>query len=157
MSLTEAMPALGKVPSGLFVLTLRQGSGEAGLLASWVQQCSFEPPQVSVALKRGREVGAWLGDGAAFVLNVLDDAQTDMIAHFGRGFALDQPAFEDVEVQRPEGGAPILAEALAYLECRVVDRYEAGDHDLVVAWVVGGQVLNEGQPMIHVRKSGLHY
>jgi flavin reductase (DIM6/NTAB) family NADH-FMN oxidoreductase RutF len=150
--------ALGRVPSGLFVLTVRHGDAETGVLASWVQQCSFEPPQLSMAIKRGREVVAWLTDGAAFVLNVLDDTQTDMIAHFGRGFALNEPAFTDLAVERPAGAsAPVLSEALAYLDCRVAGRCQAGDHDLFLGRVVGGRVLNPGQPMVHVRKSGMHY
>ena len=150
--------ALGRIPSGLFVLTVRHGDAETGVLTSWVQQCSFAPPQLSIALKRGREVGAWLTDGAAFLLNVLDDTQTDMIAHFGRGFALNEPAFTDLAVERPDpDGAPVLSEALAYLDCRVAGRCAAGDHDLIVATVVGGKVLNPGQPMVHVRKSGMHY
>jgi flavin reductase (DIM6/NTAB) family NADH-FMN oxidoreductase RutF len=127
------------------------------MLASWVQQCSFEPPRLSVALSRGREVSAWLTEGAAFTLNILDDTQTDMIVHFGRGFALGQPAFEGLEIERcPEGG-PVLSEALAYLECRVVARHPAGDHDLLIGEVLRGRLLGEGQPMVHVRKSGAHY
>jgi flavin reductase (DIM6/NTAB) family NADH-FMN oxidoreductase RutF len=51
----------------------------------------------------------------------------------------------------------VLADALAYLECRVEARHPTGDHDLFIARVVGGRVLGEGRPMVHVRKSGLHY
>lgn len=151
------LAALGRVPSGLFVLTARSGGDETGVLTSWVQQCSFEPPQLTVALKQGRDVSAWLTPDAAFVLNVLDDTQTDMIAHFGRGFDPGQPAFTGLEVARSPGGLPVLSEALAYLECRVAGRCTAGDHDLVIGRVVGGRMLNEGQPMVHVRKSGTHY
>ena len=151
------LAALGRVPSGLFILTVRHGDAETGMLASWVQQCSFEPPQVSVALKRDRDVWAWLGEGAAFTLNILDDSQTDMIGHFGRGFALGEPAFTGLEVERPGGAAPVLSEALAYLECRAAARLNAGDHDLLIARVGGGAMLSDGQPMIHVRKNGSHY
>jgi flavin reductase (DIM6/NTAB) family NADH-FMN oxidoreductase RutF len=80
-----------------------------------------------------------------------------MIVHFGRGFPLGAPAFEGLEVERPGGAPPVLADALAYLECRVADRLPAGDHELFIACVVEGRVLGEGQPMVHVRKSGLHY
>ncbi|HJT76773.1 MAG TPA: flavin reductase family protein [Gemmataceae bacterium] len=153
----QYLAALGRVPSGLFVLTARSGGDETGVLTSWVQQCSFEPPQVTVALKQGRDVSAWLTPDAAFVLNVLDDTQTDMIAHFGRGFDPGQPAFTGLEVGRSPEGLPVLSEALAYLECRVTGRCTAGDHDLVIGRVVGGRMLNEGQPMVHIRKSGTHY
>ena len=148
--------ALGRIASGLFVLTGRHEQTETGMLVSWVQQCAFEPPHVSLALKRGRTIGAWLEPGDVFVLNILDETQTDMIVHFGRGFELDEPAFTGLEVIR-SGEAPVLAEALAYLECRVASRVVAGDHDLVIAQVLRGRPLNEGQPMVHVRKSGLHY
>ena len=155
--LSDVALALGRVPSGLFVLTARDGHRETGMLVSWVQQCSFEPPLVSFALKRGRWVAAWLTAGAPLFVNVLDDTQTDMIVHFGRGFALGEPAFEGLEVERGSEGGPVLAEALACLECRVVTRCTAGDHELLIAEVVRGRMLNEGQPMVHVRKSGLHY
>jgi flavin reductase (DIM6/NTAB) family NADH-FMN oxidoreductase RutF len=127
------------------------------MLASWVQQCSFVPPLVSVALQQGREIAAWLTDGAWFTLNILDDTQTDMIAHFGKGFAPGESAFADLSVTRPERGGPVLDEALAYLECRVVSRCSSGDHVLIVAECVGGRLQGEGHPMTHVRKSGFHY
>ena len=153
----QTAAALGRIPSGLFVMTIRHGEAETGMLASWVQQCSFEPLQLSLAVKRGRAVLAWLGQGTTFTLNILDTAQTDMIGHFGRGFSLGEPAFTGLEIDRPDGVAPVLGESLAYLVCRVAGRFEAGDHDLLIADVVHGQVFGEGEPMVHIRKSALHY
>jgi flavin reductase (DIM6/NTAB) family NADH-FMN oxidoreductase RutF len=149
--------ALGRVPSGLFVLTLSRDTIETGMLASWVQQCSFNPPQISLAVQRGREINPLLTQGSLFTLNVLDETQTDMIVHFGRGFTLQEPAFAGLDVQRGQTNGPVLGEALAYLECRVVERFPAGDHDLIVAEAVAGSVLGEGHPMVHIRKSGMHY
>jgi flavin reductase (DIM6/NTAB) family NADH-FMN oxidoreductase RutF len=149
--------AVGRIPSGLFILTVRRGAAETGMLVSWVQQCSFAPPLVSVAIQRGRDVLAWLPDGAPFILNILDASQTDMIVHFGRGFTLDEPAFTGLEVDQSEAGAPVLSEALAYLDCQVAGRCAAGDHELLLGRVLAGRVLGEGQPMVHVRKSGMHY
>src|SRR4051794_7164673 len=138
--------ALGRIPSGLFVVTVRHGAAETGLLISWVQQCSFDPPQVSVCLRRDRPVNAWLTPGAAFTLNVLESGQTDMIVHFGRGFDLDEPAFEGLEVERPGGAPPVLPDVLAYLECRVENRFAAGRHHPVGGRVGGGRRRRAGQP-----------
>jgi flavin reductase (DIM6/NTAB) family NADH-FMN oxidoreductase RutF len=149
--------ALGRIPSGLFILTARKGDSETGMLASWVQQCSFEPPLICLALGRQRPVSEWLTAGAVFALNILDQSQTDMIGHFGRGFSLDQPAFTNLEIDRSPSGLPVLDEALAYLECRVMSRLPTGDHDLLIGQVVSGKLQGEGQPMVHVRKSGAHY
>jgi flavin reductase (DIM6/NTAB) family NADH-FMN oxidoreductase RutF len=149
--------ALGRIPSGLFILTARQGQSETGMLVSWVQQCSFAPPMLSLALQRNRDILTWLPAGASFVVNILDSTETDMIVHFGRGFPLDQPAFEGLDVSRADSGVPVLGDALAFLDCRVEGRCTAGDHELILAQVVGGRLLDEGQPMVHVRKSGMHY
>jgi flavin reductase (DIM6/NTAB) family NADH-FMN oxidoreductase RutF len=149
--------ALGRIPSGLFIVTARHGDAETGMLASWVQQCSFQPPQLTVAVRKGRYVLDWLTDGGEFVVNILDDTQTDMVSHFGRGFAPGEPAFEGLDIDRPAGAPPVLRAALGYLRCRVAGRLDAGDHEVVLAEVVGGQVLGDGQPMVHVRKSGSHY
>jgi flavin reductase (DIM6/NTAB) family NADH-FMN oxidoreductase RutF len=150
-------PALGRIPSGLFILTAQHNGAETGMLASWVQQCSFEPPQVSVALQPGRDIATWLTIGAGFTLNILDDTQTDMIVHFGKGFKSGVLAFTGIEVDRLEHSGPVLREALAFLECRVVARLPAGDHDLIIGRVLRGEMLNDGHPMVHIRKSGAHY
>src|SRR4051794_26956560 len=90
--------ALGRIPSGLFVLTLGHGENETGMLASWVQQCSFDPPQVSVAVNKQRDVLERLLDGAPFVLNVIPEGGKSLVAHFGKGFDPGQPAFVGLEV-----------------------------------------------------------
>lgn len=150
--------ALGRLPSGLVILTARQGDRETGMLASWVQQCSFEPPQVTVAVRSDRPILSWLPVGAAFTLNVLIEDQTSLLIHFGKGFALDEPAFTGLDVERLDGEAPVLSDTLAYLLCRVTARYPAGDHDLILGTVGGGRLLDpEARPYVHIRKNGLRY
>ena len=148
--------ALGRIPSGIFVLTVERDDIATGMLASWVQQCSFDPPQISLAIQPGRDIAGLLSPQSRFTLNILDDTQTDMISHFGRGFALHEPAFQELEVIANDAGT-VLSEALAYLVCQVSGRHPAGDHDLFLARVLEGRMLNEGHPMVHVRKSGFHY
>jgi flavin reductase (DIM6/NTAB) family NADH-FMN oxidoreductase RutF len=157
MSVTPLLAALGRIPSGLFVLTGRRGDAETGMLASWVQQCSFVPPLISVALRRGRVLSDWLEEGVAFTVHILPEGSKELVAHFGKGFNAGEPAFDGVEVERRDGLPPRLAVALAILDCRVIGRYVTGDHDLIVAEVVDGQVLEQARPMVHVRRNGSHY
>jgi len=153
----QLLAALGRIVSGMFVITARRGEAETGMLASWVQQCSFDPPQISLAFKKGREIADWLPEGAAFIVNILDDTQTDMIIHFGRGFSSQEPAFSGLEVERVDGSPPILKDALAFLDCRVAARFTTGDHELVIGRIVAGRLLDEGHPMVHIRKTGANY
>jgi len=145
--------ALGRIPSGLFVVTVR----DTGMLGSWVQQCSFDPPQLTVAIRQGRPVLDWLTDGAAFAVNVIADGQKALVAHFGKGFEPGQAAFDGVEWMRHGDSAPLLTAALAWLDCRVVTRLDAGDHVVIVGRVVDATVNQDGKPAVHVRKNGLNY
>jgi len=150
--------ALGRIPSGLFVLTACHGERETGMLASWVQQCSFDPPQVSVAVRGDRDLLAWLTPGSTFTLNQVGEGQNSLLGHFGKGFALDQHAFTGLNVDRRAGEGPILLDALGHLLCRVAGRFAAGDHEIVVGTVVGGRPNQaDGKPWVHVRKNGLRY
>ncbi len=149
--------ALGRIPSGLFILTLHRDGIETGMLASWVQQCSFAPPLISVGVQRGRPIIALLPKDAVFTLNILEAAQTDMIAHFGKGFALTDDAFKDLDIAKSPPYGPILQEALAYLHARIIERVTTGDHEMLIAEVSTGALLDDGQPMVHIRKNGLHY
>lgn len=149
--------ALGRIPSGLFIITARKGKQETGMLASWVQQCSFEPPLITAAIRAGRDVLEWLMEGAFLVINVIPEGGKALVAHFGKGLELDQPAFEGLEIQRDGDWPPVLLAAHAYLACRVVRQVEAGDHVLIIGRVAGGKVLHAGHPTVHVRKNGLKY
>jgi flavin reductase (DIM6/NTAB) family NADH-FMN oxidoreductase RutF len=149
--------ALGRIASGLFVVTARQGHATTGMLASWVQQCSFDPPQITLCVQPGRDIAGWLMPGAGFTVNILDDTQTDMIVHFGKGFKTDEPAFTGLEIEPLDQAGPVLCDALAYLECRVAARHSVGDHDLVVGLVVRGEMLGDRHPMVHIRRNGMHY
>ncbi len=149
--------ALGRIPSGLFIITAAGEAGEMGMLASWVQQCSFRPPLVTLALQPGRPFAQLLMPGVAFVVNVLEAGQKDLLEHFGKGAAPGADAFAGLNARRGPGRPPVLADALAHLECRVTGRHPAGDHDIIVGEVLAGDVRGEGRPMTHVRKNGLHY
>lgn len=154
----SAGAALGRVVSGIFIVTARHGEQETGMLASWVQQASFEPPMITVGVKKGRYIGQWIAESGALAVSIVGDDQKHLLAHFGKGFEPDKPAFEGQKIERHATGAPVLAEALGYLDCRVTGQVDAGDHTVFLAEIVeGGLHETDGQPMVHVRRSGFNY
>ena len=149
--------ALGRVPSGLFIVTYFCGDIEAAMLASWVQQCSFDPPALSVAVKKGRGISEWLTDGTNFTVNVLSENQKDLLSHFGKGLRLDQLPDAERRVAHPVGFAPVLTEAVAVLHCRMAGRHTPGDHHVFFATITTGRLQTEDRPYVHIRKNGLNY
>ncbi|CAN5513547.1 flavin reductase family protein [soil metagenome] len=148
--------ALGRLPSGLAILTHTGVQGSTGMLTSWVQQCSFEPPQLTVAMRLGRPILDDLTPGTPFGINIIPDDGKRLLAHFGKGFAPGEPAFEGLEVDLTLP-SPCLRSALAWLDCRVVQTVTVGDHVLVVGRVGDAKVLNDTKPYVHVRKDSSRY
>ena len=155
--LESIQPVLGRVPSGVFILTVGTGSRATGMLASWVMQAGFEPPMVSVAVKLGRYVCDWIGDGQPFVLNMIGESQGKHLKHFGRGFDPEEPAFEGLEISYCPRGVPILQESLGHLQCEPAGHVDSGDHRIFLAKVVRGALGGDERPMVHIRKSGANY
>jgi flavin reductase (DIM6/NTAB) family NADH-FMN oxidoreductase RutF len=157
MSTSAFDPVLGRVTSGIYVLTAGSGERATGMLASWVMQAGFEPPMVSVAVKLGRYVSDWLTSGEPFVLNVVAEKQFDFLKHFGSGFEPNEAAFGGLEFTHCPRGVPILSDCLGHLECEPVSHVDSGDHRIFLARVVRGELNSDAAPMAHVRKSGSNY
>jgi flavin reductase (DIM6/NTAB) family NADH-FMN oxidoreductase RutF len=157
-SIESLAAAMGRMPSGIFILTVGWGGRATGMLASWVQQAGFEPPMLTVAVRRDRYVADWIKESGRFTLNQLGAGQKSLLKHFGRGFGPDERAFDNVSLREEHSSGPILAEAIAYLVAEVVGSMESGDHQIFLARVVEGARLDpDTEPMVHIRKSGLHY
>jgi flavin reductase (DIM6/NTAB) family NADH-FMN oxidoreductase RutF len=156
--LTPAIEALGRVPTGLFIVTAENAGQRAGFLASWVCQAGFSPPAVSVGIKQDRPIMRQLERGAHFAVNILGKEDNKLMAHFARGFDIGADPFEGANVARTEAGTPYLPDALGYLECRLLRVLEPStEHNLVVGEVIGGGMQREGDPRVHIRKSGANY
>lgn len=149
---------LGRVPSGIFILTVGNGPRATGMLSSWVMQAGFEPPMVSVAIKHGRDVGDRLTAGEPFVLNLLGESQSALMKHFSRGFEPGTPAFDGLAITHCARGVPILSDALGHLECEPTGHADSCDHRVFLAKVVRGRLAKKSvAPMVHVRRSGANY
>ena len=146
--------ALGRVASGLFVVTAKCEDKEDAVLASWVNQCSFDPPAVTIALGVMRAARLLVEGSGAFIVNVLPKDDMTLLKHFSRP---PEDIFKGVKTRKGLEGIRILSDAVSYLECEVVQAIQSGDHVLYVGEIVGGKTLKGGDPCIHVRDNGFNY
>ncbi|MEB3189092.1 MAG: diflavin flavoprotein [Snowella sp.] len=150
--------ALGRIVGSLCIVTTAQGEVKGAMLASWVAQATFTPPGLTIAVAKERAIESLLYNHSHFVLNILPEGQHQgLMKHFLKPFAPGEDRFVGVETETADNGAPILKEALAYLECTVQDRMECGDHWIIYVTIARGKVLNEGLTAVHHRKSGSYY
>lgn len=149
--------ALGRLPSGLFVLTTGEGETLTGSLVSLVQQVGFAPLTVSVAIARGRPIEAVLREHGRFCLAVIGEESRSLLAHFARGFAPGEHPFDGIETTTSEVGVPYPKAAHAHLACKVIGEATWTDHVLFCGKVVGGATNGDEQPLVHMRKDGRSY
>lgn len=154
-------PVLGRVPSGVFILVAGDPAGRrTGLLASWIQQASFVPPQVTVAVNRSRYLKDWLVNGAAVTINQIPKGDNLLFRHFGKGFDPEADAFDGIETVEGVSGLPLLKAAMASMEGIVTGRMSAGDHEVFLVTLTNAVAHRdpaEFDPFVHVRKNGFNY
>ena len=159
MSLTkEETTGVGQIPSGLFIVCA-QGDGLIdGYLGSFVQQVSFEPLLLAMAIKPGRPAYDLIKGGATFSINVVGDHDKSYLKHFWSGYDPEKNPFAEIPHRVEDSGGVTLEGAKAVIEARLVEASAPGDHEVFFVEVLGSRVLAEdAKPMVHLRKSGLDY
>ena len=151
--------ALGRISSGLYIITAKKGEMTSAMVASWVSQASFQPLGFTVSVAKDRAIESLMQVGDRFVLNVLEEGNyAELMRHFLKRFAPGADRFAGIRTRPAQNGSPILADALAYLECTVASRMELSDHWLVYCTVEDGKVSNpDGMTAVHHRKVGTYY
>jgi flavin reductase (DIM6/NTAB) family NADH-FMN oxidoreductase RutF len=135
--------ALRMIPYGIYVLTAESSKGVAAATVNWVTQTSFNPPLVAVGVKSDSGAYAIAKEAGAFALNILGKGQQGLAFKFFKPAEVAEGKISGEDYRKGATGAPILAAAPAYVECKVVQIVEKGDHHVVVAEVVDAAVSKQ--------------
>ncbi|MBT9314851.1 diflavin flavoprotein [Leptothoe spongobia] len=155
----DLQKALGRISSGLYIITAAKGAVTSAMLASWISQASFKPLGFTVAVAKDRAIESLMQVGDTFVLNILEEGNySPLMKHFLKRFPPGADRFAGIRTRPANNKSPILADALAYLECTVTTRMELTDHWLVYCTVEDGKVSkDEAITAVHHRKIGNYY
>ncbi len=137
--------ALSRFASGVTVVTVGTEEVLHGMTASAFASVSLEPPRVLVCLDKASTTNAMLKTIGSFAVNVLSSGQEETARAFA---ASGRKPFDRLPHRRGATGAPLLDDAIATIECRVVDRIEGGDHDIILGEVVDCEA-RAGQPLLY--------
>jgi flavin reductase (DIM6/NTAB) family NADH-FMN oxidoreductase RutF len=154
---TPLARALGRVPTGLFLVSVGTPAGPVGFIGSFVVQVGLDPPTLCVAVGKGRGQLTALRAAGRFGVSILDRQSQEVMGRFFGRVPAGQSPFDGLALERAPGGTPVLAGALAWLECALEGEHETGDHVVVFGRVTDGRLVREGEPAVHLRKNGLAY
>jgi flavin reductase ActVB len=141
--------ALRHFPSGVTIVTIRAGREVHGLTVSAFTSVSAEPPMILVVVNTANRAHAMLErPDAAFAVNILGDHQQELSNRFARPGTGDR--FASGCWGEAATGAPVLQDALAWLDCEVVSRTPAGSHTVYLGRVRAiGVPRADGSPLIY--------
>lgn len=136
--------AFGKMTYGIYVLTTFYEDQINAMIASWVSQVSFDPPLMMVAIHPSRYSHRLIEKSRCFALQIPAKNQGEYLFRF-KG---PDPAakFDGIQWTKGKTGCPILNHCVAYVECRVRDSYNPGNHTLFIGEVVDARLCLEGEP-----------
>jgi flavin reductase (DIM6/NTAB) family NADH-FMN oxidoreductase RutF len=147
--------AVGSVPSGLFIVTAGKGLDVSGYLGSFIQQVSIEPLLLVVAMHPQRPAYRLARRTGELVVHVLGRNNEAMLRRFWNGLGPEE--LLELPHRRSELGTPILEGVLAFIRCRVLEEWKAGDHAVLLAAAEEGSRPGRGRPRCYHRASGRGY
>jgi flavin reductase (DIM6/NTAB) family NADH-FMN oxidoreductase RutF len=156
MDPNEKNKALRLLTYGLYVATARGASGCAAGTITWVSQSSFSPPLVMAGIQRASSLHEAIESSRAFAVHVIGKSQKKLATTFFKTASVEGDTLSGYRFAPGITGAPILLDAPAWIECRVLDDVRRGDHTIFVAEIVAAGVHREEEPLT-AREAGFSY
>lgn len=142
----EFRDVIGRFATGVTVITANHDGRPYGTTASALTSVSLEPPTLLICMNLESSTGQAIAECSRFAVNILAEHQADLARQFA---TMDADKFEHVDFRTGDSGAPLL-DALATLECRVVDEVVAATHRVFLAEVEQA-TCGSGPPLAYFR------
>lgn len=137
---------MGRFGTGVTVVTTSKDGQHGGLTANAVCSLSLDPPLVLVAVDKKAGSHAELLSHGCYAVNILAQEHQEISQRFARSGPKD---FSGIKWKTAVTGAPILEEALGWVDCRIVNVLPGGDHDIFIGEIVAGDVREGGEPLMY--------
>ena len=139
--------ALAALTTGIYVLTVRAGGIQHGMSSSWATQVSGDPVLIMAAVDRQHFTHQMLFDSRTFALNIVGAQSQHLEDYFYSAQSRRPDNLAPFALETGVTGTPLLRDALASLECRLVSTHAAGDHTLFVGAVLEARCRTLDRPL----------
>jgi flavin reductase (DIM6/NTAB) family NADH-FMN oxidoreductase RutF len=151
-SALELRRIFGIFATGVTVVSCRVGQRTHGITVNSFTSLSLDPPLVLICVDRKAIAWEMIPAAGAFAINVLSEHQRLICDYFAKRLAPDpENEFAEIPHDLGETGAPIISGALAVFECRMVQSYPGGDHDIFIGEVLHARILSHERPLLFHR------
>ncbi len=153
----EYRHAMRLFPAGVTIVTIKAGDIRHGLTVSAFASVSPDPPLVCVIVDHEHHGYRLLEEpGAVFAVNILGEDQAELSNRFA--WVKDEDRFAMGDWSTAATGAPILRDALAWLDCTIHDRFDAGSHTIYVGEVQSHAIPRpDDEPLVYWNRGYRHF
>ena len=152
---------LWKMPYGLYVVGARDGERRNGMTLNWATQVSLEPKLVGIGVEKEAFTHELIAAGQCFSLNMLPQEERAAVRKFVKPVEVDADAktMNGFAFHDGRTGAPILDQAVAYVDCRVTNPVDCGGHTFFIGEVVDTkfQTDNEEAEVLRMEDTRMSY
>ena len=151
---------LWAMPSGLYVIGSRAGERRNAMTANWVTQVSFDPKLVAVSIEKEAFTHELVAEGGVFVVNLVAQEDRAIVRKFTKpvDVDLDARALNGFAFRDGSTGAPVLDQAVGFVECEVRHAIDVGGHTLFVGEVVDAAFQGaEDTPVLGMGDTRMNY
>ncbi len=141
-----------QLPGGVSVITVGRGEERSGLTVTSVSSLSLDPPTLIVCINKQSSSWPLLQRHKAFGVNVLRAGQQVVAERFaGRGGLKGAARFGDEPWITLATGVPLLADALAVIDCGLEETIDRHSHAIVIGRVEAAQVAPDSEALVYWR------
>ncbi len=157
MDLNAKKIALRKIPHGVYIIGVAQDGQLNAFTGTWLTQVSFTPPLVAMGIRKDSHSLSMIRQAKVFSVSMLGKDQKTIAEHFVKPATVIGEKLKDVPHHVGKTGAPLLDEAIAFVECEVREiANETGDHAVVIGEVIEAGVRKD-EPALTLTDTGWHY
>jgi flavin reductase (DIM6/NTAB) family NADH-FMN oxidoreductase RutF len=151
---------LWSLPYGLYVVGSRAGERRNGMTINFVSQVSMSPKLVGIGVEAEAVTHELITEGGVFALNTISREDRAIVRKFTKPVEVDAEASTLNGFPFHDGltGAPILDQAVAYVDCEVRQALDLGDHTLFIGEVVdAGFQADEDTEVLRMEDTRMNY
>jgi flavin reductase (DIM6/NTAB) family NADH-FMN oxidoreductase RutF len=156
ISSEEFRDCLRHFPSGVTIVTIKSGETIHGLTVSAFASVSPDPPLILIVVDHRHMANDLLNnEEASFAVNILHRDQTELSNRFA--WTKDEDRFNAGEWGVALTGAPILEDALAWMDCTIYSRCRTGTHTIYIGEVQSSSIPRPGEsPLVYWNRGYRH-
>lgn len=142
---------LKKLANPVTIVTCQKGEKQDATTVAWITRVSNDPPLIMISISPNRFIHKLITESEEFNVAILGEESEEMALFCGTksAYDIDKLSEGNIQILTPSLiESPLIKDALANLECKLIQSFKVGDHTAFIGEVVMAHILGEGKPLI---------